>query len=545
VPLDPDLVAVAPFTNETGDSALAPLGRLAAERVTQGIQQHGVAEVVPPAVAVAAAAEAREATDRVRAFAEATGAGVVLHGAYYLLGDSLQFQLQVTDATEATVLVAAEPVTGPSEPAAEALDLVRERTLPALAAALDFRVGIVYWPVQAPSLEVYRVYRRGIEATRRNNHGEALRDFEEASVLDSAFLPALIRRAEILTQAWGPSREAEGDSLLALAVGYRDRMSEYERLQVQYLLDEGTDAKLRTIRRLAELTPHFAFFAGEEALWAYRPREALEYWAQVDTANANFLRMGWYWEHTLAAHHELEEYETQLELTRAAPRDFGNRAVDWSPVQVENMLQRHQIAALAALGRTDELDVLLDSLMALPQRAEFIMRSVNHVVAELRAHGHRHAGLAVAQRMLDWLEARSPGEVGQMEEEITWPWYLNWHGICLFRLERYAEALPIFEGIGRDDRPEDWQGSAIGAYVATLLGDHERGRAHLERSPRSHYGPGLNAVMGNREEAMRLLHERFQRVRFRNQWMDQFHRAQSLDSLRGYPPFERFMRPRG
>jgi hypothetical protein len=83
-PLDPDLVAVAPFANETGDATLEPLGRLAAERITQGIQQHGVADVVPPAVAVAAAAEAAGAEDRVRAFAEATGAGVVLHGAYYL-----------------------------------------------------------------------------------------------------------------------------------------------------------------------------------------------------------------------------------------------------------------------------------------------------------------------------------------------------------------------------------------------------------------------------------------------------------------------------
>jgi tetratricopeptide (TPR) repeat protein len=214
-------------------------------------------------------------------------------------------------------------------------------------------------------------------------------------------------------------------------------------------------------------------------------------------------------------------------------------------VELERMKLRHQINALAALGRIDELDVLLDSLVALPLPAENIMGALNGAVAELRAHGHRDAALVLAQRMLDWLEARSRGEVGQMEEEITWPWYNNWRGICLFRLERYEEALPVFEEIGRDDRPEDWQGSALAAYISAVLGNHERGRAHLERSPRSHYGPGLNAVMGNREEAMRLLHERFQRVRFRNQWMDQFHRAQSLDSLRGYPPFERFMRPRG
>ncbi|MHC4109061.1 MAG: hypothetical protein ACYSTY_13360, partial [Planctomycetota bacterium] len=40
MPLDPDLVAVATLTNETGDAALEPLGRMVAERIAQGIQQH-------------------------------------------------------------------------------------------------------------------------------------------------------------------------------------------------------------------------------------------------------------------------------------------------------------------------------------------------------------------------------------------------------------------------------------------------------------------------------------------------------------------------
>jgi hypothetical protein len=476
VPLDPDLVAVAPFTNETGDPALAPLGRLAAERVTQGVQQHGVAEVVPPAVAVAAAAEAHEAADRVRAFAEATGAGVVLHGAYYLLGDSLQFQLQITDPAEATVLVALRPITGPREPATVTLDLVRERALPALAAALDFRAGIVYWPVQAASLEVYRVYRRGIDAERHVHSEEALRHFEETSLLDSTFLPALIKRAELLTVPWGVNRGGEGDSLLALAAARRDRMSEYDRLQVQYLLDEGTDAKLRTSRRIAELTPHWAFFAGEEALWAYRPREALEYFAQVDTSNANFILMGWYWAHTLEAHHFLQDYETELELARAAPSDYGDREIDSSPLQLERMKLSHQLNALAALGRIDELDVLLDSLVTLPLPAQRIMRGLNGVASELRVHGHREAALALAQRMFDWLESRPRGEVGQMEEENTWPWYMNWRGICLYRLERYEEAVAVGRPRARARAPG--AGSAQRLRAGHQCGDGEPRRSH-------------------------------------------------------------------
>ena len=103
----------------------------------------------------------------------------------------------------------------------------------------------------------------------------------------------------------------------------------------------------------------------------------------------------------------------------------------------------------------------------------------------------------------------------------------------------------MLEEIGRDDRPEDFQGVSLADYLSVLLGDHERGRALLERHPRNDYAPGINAVLGDREEAMRLLRERFQEVMQRGNAMYWTHKTQSLESLRGYPPFERFMRPRG
>jgi tetratricopeptide (TPR) repeat protein len=241
----------------------------------------------------------------------------------------------------------------------------------------------------------------------------------------------------------------------------------------------------------------------------------------------------------------LQDYETELALARGAPRDYGSREIDVSSLDLVRFLQEHQIAALAALGRIDELDVLLDTVVARPQSADNTLSHIQIAVTELRAHGYRDASLEVAQRMLDWLEARSRGEVGQMEEEITWPWDLNWRAACLFRLERYEEAITVLEEIGRDDRPEDFQGVSLADYISALLGNHERGRALLERHPRNDYAPAINAVLGGREEAMRLLRESFQEWWQRGNRMYAMHRAQSLEPLRGYPPFELFMRPRG
>jgi hypothetical protein len=275
VALDPDLVAVATLTNETGDATLAPLGRMAAEWITQGIQQHGVAEVVPPSVALAAATEAQEASDRVAAFAQATGAGVVLHGAYYVLGDSLQFQIQISDAVEGRLMSALEPVTGPSEPASEALDLLPERVLGPLAAALDFRSGRLNFPMQPRSLEAYRVFRQGFDAVIRGDQEEGLRLYRAAWAMDSTLYPVLV----LIAVMQGT------DSLFRLAEGYRDRMKEPERLFLQLNQAREPEAYLRPARRLAELAPVWTLWAGWGAWQAYRPREALEHFARVDTAN--------------------------------------------------------------------------------------------------------------------------------------------------------------------------------------------------------------------------------------------------------------------
>jgi len=45
--VDPDLVMVALFENQTGDKSLDPLGRMASDWITQGLSQTGMVEVVP------------------------------------------------------------------------------------------------------------------------------------------------------------------------------------------------------------------------------------------------------------------------------------------------------------------------------------------------------------------------------------------------------------------------------------------------------------------------------------------------------------------
>jgi tetratricopeptide (TPR) repeat protein len=545
-PLDPDLVAVAPFANETGDATLEPLGRLAAERITQGIQQHRVTDVVPPAVAVAAAAEAEEATDRVRAFAEATGAGVVLHGAYYLLGDSLQFQLQITDAAEATVLAALHPMTGPSDPATESLNLVRERVLGTLAAALDVRAGSAHIPMQPPSLEMYRVMQQATVPEARGDMAEALRIYRQAWATDSSFYPAMWMVAGLTDDP------AEQDSLYRLLDGYRDQMSEAERLLLQIMRGPPVDpdADLQRLRRLAELVPWWWVAAGETAWRVHRPRESLELLARADTTNPYFpIHEHSYWRAAGESRHILGQYEEELELALAARHQAADRHT--VPDYDDAQLLVGPLRPLAALGRIDDFNLRLDTILALPPWTTpwgAVRTPAGYVLLEareLRAHGHRDAAHQALERVIAWYEARPAEEIRQAKS--TYGYVV---AVSLYGLERWEEARTAFEAVLAEGGR--WHADALAGLgaVAVRLGDADAARAISAQLAEQRGGEPLGrariaALLGEREEAVRLLREAFDAAGHWGLFIRQRHQDMDFESLRGYQPFELLMRPRG
>jgi tetratricopeptide (TPR) repeat protein len=506
VPLAPNLVAVAALANETGDATLEPLGRLVAERLAQDIQQQAVSEVVPPMVALAAAAEAQQATDRVTAFAHATDAGLVLHGAYYVLGDSLQFMLQITDAVEGTVLSALLPVTAPRVDPNSAFAALRGQVLAALAAELDYRAEITPFPVRASNFEAYRLFRQGMDAGMRGEQEEALRSFQEAWAMDSTFSEAH-RFVGITLFRLG--RRAEADSVLR-GHGQEARLrGDVEAMyrQAKWIAEEeGSSVALKE--------------AGIMAWQAYRPREALEYFARVDSTTTTYHgRERLYWINLLGSLHMLQDYEEELRGVREARRQGPDR---WLQVECR---------ALVALGRIEEIPVLLDTVFALPDP----FWEADACAQELRAHGHRDASFVVAERMLDWIEAQTPEVRKGLGYSLV---------IALYRLERWEEARDLAEQ-HLTENPEDRRMLYRLGTLSARLGDRDRAMAISEGFGDNPAIASLLGLLGQREEAMRFFREQFQGAVNRGPEMLFRHRAMDNDSMRGYPPFELFMRPRG
>jgi tetratricopeptide (TPR) repeat protein len=552
--LDPNLVAVAVLENQTGQADLGPLGRQAAARIALGVHQQGVA-VVPTEAALAAAEEGEglAGPEGIAAFARASGAGVVIHGDYYLVGHSLHFQLQITDVAKGEIMSAVKPVMASRERPDDALRLVQDRTLGTLAAALDFRDGDLIFPTQPPSVEAYRLFWQGQDARLRDEIEEALGHFDQARAMDSTWISPLLYTALTLRNL---NRRAEGDSLLQIAAGRRQHMTEPEHLTHQ-ILQASTDldpvVKLRSVRRLATLAPGVGLRWGYHvAMQAYRPREALEFLARIDTASPGFERFeAEYWRYTARMHHPLEQFEEQLEAAREGRRRFPNHM----------HLLNHQLAALAALGRTAEIETLLDTVFALPATEHGSSLVVPHLRAmtagrELRVHGYPDAAGRILQRGLDWVEARPPEWMRQHPN-----WYWSSKAMFLYELGRWEEARDLYERLAEE--PDNWDPPLIEeadilaalAGAAARLGDTERARAMSARFTEGFEGSlsaakvlrtraRIAAVLGKRDEAMQLLRDGFRASSYGGGYVGIAHLERDFESLHDYLPYQQFLKPR-
>ncbi len=159
--LDPKLVAVAVFENKTGDPKLDNIGNLAAERIMQGLTQVGLFSVAPmPSTDLLLSAASGK--ERLRALAEATKAGKIAHGDFYVQGETIQFHAWVEDIVAKKNILAFEPTSGPITDPAAALEPLRLKLMGGLAGVFDpLLKDFLAMMKEPPNFEEYREFIEG------------------------------------------------------------------------------------------------------------------------------------------------------------------------------------------------------------------------------------------------------------------------------------------------------------------------------------------------------------------------------------------------
>lgn len=475
VSLNRNRVVVAPLTNETSDPTLDALGRLGSDWITEGLHRTGVVDVVPSPMAIQAAryvgSQVETAiddgrfVDPIRTLAEETGAGTVVSGSYYLFGDDVHIQMQITNALSGAALDQLEPIIVPRSEPAPGLELLRSRVMGSLALNLDGRLeGHAAQTESPPDFEAYQAFSRGLDSYTRSDWAEAVEYFTLSRTLDTTFaLP-------LLYEAFARSNLAQNhaaDSVVDLLATYAPQLSPYHRAWVRHLeaqFDLDRPAALAAIRDAAEMTPGSK--ASYNAAWLSiinnRPREALEWLDRLDPGRGPM--RGWfhYWQIRSEALHMLEEHEGELEAAREARRRYPDYAAG----------PQLEIRALVGLDRIDEAMALV---RAAPNHAgtdrtpAFVL---GNVAAELEAHGHLDEAQEALRLALRWLDDEvASGASGDARRRL-----LENRQLILHRLSRYDEAMAALDALATEFGERDaYEGRR--AVLLAWLGRWEEARA--------------------------------------------------------------------
>jgi tetratricopeptide (TPR) repeat protein len=541
-----DRVVVAPFENRTGDAALDAIGSMAADWITTGLAQMGTIDVVPTTAVTQFEASRPEPDRKARvapaALAAATGAGIVVSGSYYLVADSLRFQVEVTDAAHGTMLHALPETGGPRSAPKIAIEAMAQRVMGALAAQLG-SVSLGAWVMGAspPRYDAYREFSTGMTLFGPDYPG-AIEHFRRSAALDTSFIAPQIYTVFCYMNM---GQTAKADSLHRVVRRRRSRLTTYEALFMDYgdaSLRGNHDEALRVLRRLEAVAPSdliIKFCAAKEALFLNRPKEALAAISAL-ASHAEITRVyagAWTYGTWADVLDVLGKYDEELRVVREARQAYPD--VLW--------LRGREARALVGLGRLKDVTALVDETLAAPQFGTSTPAGVMDVAARaLRAHGFRKESIEVANRAVEWRTAHLEGRL-VADDPIGYTALAS----ALYSAERWEESRRLCTELAAL-APADLDVKGYMGVLAARRGDKDEARRIIEelRQSRAPYRYGMDiywsaciaAQLGERDSAVRFLREAFsQGASMAPQPMEDM----DLEPLHGYKPFEELMKPKG
>jgi tetratricopeptide (TPR) repeat protein len=527
-------VAIAALEDRTGDPAQALLGRLAAERIAAAIAQTGTVEVASATAELPrGAAQALDGSGPLRAFAERAGAGLVVSGAYQLAGGELEIQASLYDANLGKVVALVKPERAPGTRPDAAVEAVAQR----LASGVAGRVLDPYLDpekaVVPPRYPAYKEWLVGWELYWNSRPGAAER-FERAIALDPdlevARLPIIYILQESQDHAGIRAQFARLDAAL-------NRMNTLDRCMVEnvraVMAGRNEDA-LGPIREAGRLAPGSPLVNHQHAYTALLNNRC----AEAEAAATRPIR----WDKLVNprvpigsdmggilawAQHLLGAYDRELETSGRFLQTYPEHG----------KLKAHRAFAAAGLGRPEEGAALGRELLTTePEQAL-------RVAQDLRIHGHREASGRLALDIVASLQRRL--EAGEDSEGLR-----AWRMEGLFLAGRNAEALAEGQGILRRN-PAHLQALGRAGVLHADLGQVREARevmARLAKVPRQdRFGlPSLlrariAARLGEKDLALALLREATAEGQPHGHPR---HLDVALADLKGYAPFDAFMRPK-
>lgn len=489
-------VLVGVFENRTGDPRHNPVGFMAADWITEGLQRTGTVDVVPSLMSLTATrvlqARADTVVDPVRTLARETGASLVITGAIYRDQDSLVFQTQLISPKEGRLIGAVEPIRVSESHLSGGIQELRNRLMGLLALSRDDRV---LQGEQPPTFLAYQAFSEGMDAYVKTNYRPALAAFNRAYASDTTFVLPLLYASFCHVNL---RERAQADSVLRVVSGQRTRLNEYDRHWLDYQRAEiaGKDTEaLDAIRRASELAP-LSKATYNFAVTAYEARQPFQAESALRALPPDVGPMRGllpYWELLTMVYHVQGKHRMELNSAKEARRRFPH---NFAPYIFE-------ARALAARRRSDELERFWsDAEGERGARAAELGSLGYEIGAELWAHADTNkarswfarafntftsADAASATAEARWELARTAARLGRIhdatrligelikEDTTQRAYYVGLLGTVAARSGDRVEAASLMEGLAADTRPYSLGIPQFQAgRIAAVLGDSAR-----------------------------------------------------------------------
>ena len=542
--LDPSRIAVAVFENQTGDSKLDPVGRLAADMITQALSQAGLFSVAP-LPPVETMPDRAKAKNRLRLLAEETKAGKIVSGTYYLQGESIRFHTKVTEIANNKNLLDLEPVSGPVREPSQALEALRSKLLGGLALIFDPSLQDDLLLIgEPPRYDAYIEFLDGLRADQRADYPKAIASYHRSATLDPDFKEALLQEAMTY---WTLGQYAKGQELLAEIEKARESLSAFGR----YFLDmfqayfRGDLEEVHwAAGQIAALYPTILSWNVTKANCALPtnyPQEAVDLLSKIDLFDERLGKedKGSTGSTLITAYHMLGNHKQELKIARRVRKAYP---------ELLNLLGL-EARALAALGRVNDVQKLIEESKTLPPQSEYspgsIMRDIG---SELRAHGHKEAAIPILNQAVQWFESR------HQEEKAT---VANRSALAgaFYTLDKWDEAETLFEGL-HSELPDD---PYYGIGSCGLLGSIAARKGNREKALKisqemkdnktpylfgipTYWRARIAALLGDKEGAVNLLQEA---IKQGCDYQNLYFSPKDFESLQDFPPFQQLMKPKG
>jgi tetratricopeptide (TPR) repeat protein len=547
IDLDPNRIAVVPFTNRTGDASLDNLAGLTADRLTQGLADLNEIEVAPASV-VAVTSAGVDSSQLAREVAAGTRSGMVLTGVWDAVGADLELQATLEDAALNTVVRAFEPIRASRDAPHDAIATLRDWTLMAVQ---DHLHPILAWGAgdRFPTYAAYLSFRRFFEEFRSANLPAAARNFFQAAQLDPEFARPRIHAGSM----WTPGVM---DSFQDTGLSFYQPVHEMELTARQQRLVDRIDARIagnwslafRQSRDELELDPtdswqRFQLMRDAEA--DHRPNLVIDLSQQIslDPITPSVFR------HrltamTLEALHLTGRHDEELALAR----EYFASGPDET---LGDSVRAAELHALAALGRMEEIDAILAEVLLEQDNVADDSSYMRWVAYELRAHGFRDEAQALAERIVAWFESGA-GSAPESRCDHCKAYSLKAAG-------RYGDARSIFEKLlAEEPESRGWieqvgvcaahlgdraTALAMDARLAELVDDvGPTGVPYDSRGSKEIGRAGIAAQLGDRGRAIHLIQQAVSAGFNVYMWI---HVNPDFEPLWGDPEFQEIMRPKG